>query len=277
MDSEWRNAVAEPWRSRHDYCRRAMRQLEELDQRAGAGALSRDEVWQRAQLTSEFRDAEAAELLYREVVERFPDHSGARFALGSVMLHRGETEGIAEVERAMATDASLLLPGAQLVSDFLSLSGRHDEAATYRARTLDRHEEMAEANRERSFIGPRTTFAPSTLAPDVVSGVVSQLASHPDVTRAWLVRQVVRTMADVPAHVLALAIDGSRLSDKAQEVRGNTIAEALSLPAGVNAFVLVKAHADIRKKIAKVAGGPVYVREAVGGPARESRAWSWRS
>ena len=64
----------------------------------------------------------------------------------------------------------------------------------------------------------------------------------------------------MPAHVLALNIDGSRLSDKAQEVRGNTIIEKMTLPQGVSAFVLVNEHAALQKRIAAVPGGAVYIR-----------------
>jgi Zn-dependent protease with chaperone function len=261
MDSDWRKAADAPWRERHAYCQRSAQQLEELDRRADTGPLPLDDAWMRSVLTEEFRSSEAAEPLYRELLERAPNHVGARFALGSIMLHRCDAEGVGEVERAMSMDASLLAPGAQLVTSYLTLTGRQDEAATYRARMLDRQQEIAEANQERNFIGPRTEFEASTLPPEVVAGLVAQLATHEDVTQAWLVRQVVSRMVDRPAHVLALTIDDSRLSDKAQEVRGNSIVETLSLPEGVNAFVLVATHAPIRKKVSRAAGSPVYVRE----------------
>ncbi len=260
MDTEWRTAAAEPWRARYAYCQRSRQQLNELDRRASAGALTLGDEWQRAQLTQEFSTAEQAEPLYRALLERAPDHAGARFALGNMLLGRGESEGVAEIERAMAKDATLLIPGAQRITYYLTLNGRHDEAATYRARAIERHDELVEAHQERAFLSPNTEFEPGVLPPDVVAGLVAQLGAHPDVTRAWLVRQVVQRMTHVPAHVLVLTIDGSRLSEKGQEVRGNTIVGALTLPEGINAFVFVKTHADMLKKISSVPRSAVYVR-----------------
>jgi hypothetical protein len=136
---------------------------------------------------------------------------------------------------------------------------------------IDRYNDMIEAQQERNFLGPKTAFEAATLDADAVAGIVGQLAEHPDITRAWLVRQVVKKMTDMSAHVLALNIDGSRLSEKAQEVRGNTIVEKLTLPPGVNAFVLVTSNAALQRKIEAVPGSAVYIRGklvGVGGSKR---------
>ena len=268
MDVEWRHAAAESWRERHAYCQRAKAQLAELDQRAAVGSLSPDDSWQRAELTTEFCGTAVSEPLYRELLERVPDHAGARFASGNIMLHRGDAAGISEVERAMDLNPEFVLPGTHVVTNYLALSGRNGEAATYRARMLARHEELADAMQERALITPRTEFAPSTLDAEVTARMIEQVSRHPDVTRVWIVRQVVTAMPERPAHVLALSLDGSGLSDKAQEVRGNTITESLSLPENVNAFVLVEQHAAIRKKLERVDGALAYRREA---PARALR------
>ena len=277
MDAEWQRTVAENWSARHAYCQRARQQLEQLDRHAAGSALSPEDAWQRAELTTEFRGVEQAEPLYRELVERAPLHAGARFALGNILLNRGDASGVEQIERAMTIDPAFVLPGAQVVANYFTLSGRHDEAATYRARMLTRSEELAEADRERILITPRTDFVPATLPPEVVSDLIAQLAAHPDVSQAWLVRQVVKTMVDSPAHVLALTLEGSGLSDKAQEVRGQTITSALTLPDGVNAFVLLEAHADLRRRIAGVENARVYMRAAEAPARKPARARAFLS
>lgn len=275
MDTEWRDAAAGNWRARHEYCQTAGRELDALDARAAVGPLPAGEAWQRAELTFEFRGSERAEPIYRELLERHPDHAAAHLALGNILLLRGEETGVREVEHAISLEPNLVGAGTQIVTNYLTMAGKPDEAESYRRGMLDRQDEVAEANAERSSITPRTKFEPPSLPRDTVEEIVAQLRQHPDVAEAWLVRQVVKAMPEVPAHVLAITIRNTSLSEQAQAVRGGTVAESLSLPSGVNAFVLGKPHAELLKKIGKVAGGKVYVGEEAQAAGAFSRARAW--
>jgi Zn-dependent protease with chaperone function len=257
-DAEWRNGAAENWRARSESAAEGKKELDELDRLASDGTLSMDGAWKRAQLTSEFGENGAAESQYRDIVERFPEHAGARFALGNIMLMRGEEPGVAEVERAVKEDRNLLIPAMYAVTSYLAMVGRHDDATGYRAQSIDRYEMLAEAARERSSISPKTRFAPCTLEREVVDDIVARLGRHPDVSKAWLVRQEVTTLVDEPAHVLAFNIGGKGLSEEARLERGHSVADALKLPAGITPFVLVKANAELQEKIAGVRGAEIY-------------------
>src|SRR5207237_1386348 len=76
----------------------------ELNRRATERALRIGEVWRRAELVMELDGDEKAEPLLRELLDHEPDHVAANFALGRILLARGEAAGREALERAVQRD-----------------------------------------------------------------------------------------------------------------------------------------------------------------------------
>lgn len=134
IDADWCREVAPQWRERHEYVAEARRKLAALDQKAAAGKLTPEEMWERAYWTAEVEDAEAAEPRLRELLEAEPDHAAANLALGQTLLGRGDEAGVARLERAMEADPVLVPAACQILYGFLRERGRTAEAEEWRER-----------------------------------------------------------------------------------------------------------------------------------------------
>lgn len=120
LNHAWKARIAPSWQQRYAYVREAEQRLRDLETQAERTPLSFDEAWQRAYLTEEFRDSNAALPLYQGIVDTNPDYPAAEFALGRVLLSQGKGEGVDHIEKAMRREVDYILPGCELVFGFLT-------------------------------------------------------------------------------------------------------------------------------------------------------------
>src|SRR5688572_18371836 len=94
LDAEWRHRMDEVWTERHDATTANRARLSELNLRDRAGdAFDVEELWELSVLVARFESEDAAELVLRRVLLRAPEHVAAHFALGRLLLARGERGG----------------------------------------------------------------------------------------------------------------------------------------------------------------------------------------
>lgn len=138
LDAEWCESVAPGWRERHEYATKSRRRLAELEEKALTKELTAEEAWQRAEWTAEFKGADAAVPLLRELIshKRRSVAAGARFMLGQILISRDDEEGVAHLEQAMAAEADYVPAGCQWLYDYMRRSGRDEEAEAYRRRLI---------------------------------------------------------------------------------------------------------------------------------------------
>lgn len=189
IDAEWQSNVASAWAERHEYAKKSQLSLQELDERAANKELSVEDAWQGACWTEEFRDETAAFTLYREILERDPEHTGARFAIGRLMLARGEESGVGEIEQAMEKDTAYVLAGCELLYGFFRERGREKDAKSYYERGVHHIELLEAARKERSHFRFDETYLPHELSDEQIARLVSQFAIHDEVSEAYLVRK----------------------------------------------------------------------------------------
>jgi Zn-dependent protease with chaperone function len=202
FDEEWQSSVREWWQRQHEYIRDSRRELEQFDARAGE-ELSIEEEWQRARLTEEFRDAQAAFSMYQNLLAREPAHASARFALGRMLLARDDESGIQHLMAVCGKDPSAMQPACDLIIGFLQRNGRDEEARTYIGRYVEAANIEEAARKERAAVRTTDKFLPHQLEPVTVQELVAQLKNYP-IRRAYLVRKSTRHYPDEPLYVLGL-------------------------------------------------------------------------
>lgn len=262
ISAGWRDAARPVWERRRQELREAREGLAALEAKAAAGPLDLEERWQRANWTEELKGSEAALPLYRALLAETPDHAPAAFAVGRLLLERGDEAGIGLIERTMEQDADAILPGCQVVYDFLAREGRLEEADRYREIATARAAMLEEAQHERQYMTTQDTYAPSELTAPDVALIVTQLDQLDGVRRAYLAKKIVKHFADeAPMHVLVIVPDRMRWSldeEKKQRAVAEAIIAQLELPAGVSAFPLPEQTDHLLAPMRKVAGSLVY-------------------
>lgn len=130
-DAEWRSECLPAWRERYQQVVDGRRKLAKLNDKAKTVALNADQSWRRATLVEELDGAVAALPLYRSLLQTDPDHAGATFAVGRIMLWEKDAGGLEFLERAMKLDDEAIVPGCVIAFQFLMDQGRKTEAQAY--------------------------------------------------------------------------------------------------------------------------------------------------
>ena len=137
-DAEWRSQCLPAWRERYRQVADGRRELAKLNDKAKTVALKVEERWRQAALMEELEGAAAALPLYRSLLETDPNHAGATFAIGRLLLWDKDAGGLEFLERAMELDPEAIVPGCMLAFQFLMEQGRSTEAQAYSERAKRR-------------------------------------------------------------------------------------------------------------------------------------------
>ncbi|MDH5668653.1 MAG: hypothetical protein OEY86_11630, partial [Nitrospira sp.] len=227
LNTEWVEQIRTAWRQKHKEKQEAQAHMIALREKSVGGELTEDELWDYAMNTELLEGGEAAILVLRQLVDRLPDHAGANFALGRLLLAKGDRAGLERLEQAVAIDHDAFLSAAALAEEFLVRTGQHEEAAVYRKRAMERRELLTKAEEERRHITPDEVFLPHDLSREEARELAHELSAFPEVEEAYLVRKQVRVMANVPAYVLAV-IPHYRWYEWREETKNETLLEQLS-------------------------------------------------
>ncbi|HST21180.1 MAG TPA: M48 family metallopeptidase [Blastocatellia bacterium] len=128
LDKRWGRVINTPWRERYKYVQDSQKHLEKLEQKAQQEALTVDEAWKRAMWTEEFKSVELALPLYQDVLSLKQNHAEANFALGRLFLTQNKEEGIELIEKSFRIKGEYMVPGCQIVCQYLMNQGKEEEA-----------------------------------------------------------------------------------------------------------------------------------------------------
>ena len=257
FDHAWQTTASTPWRQRYAYLQDAKNQLQALEQKARQNPLTVQEVWERASYTWELQDDDAAFPLFQDVLALAPNHAAAHYAIGQVLLNKGDKSGINYIEKAIAQRMEWLIEGCQLVHQFLWKQGQTEVAEQYRERADQHYQQLLKAEEERSHINHRDEFKPHTLKKSEIDDLRQQLAAYPQVKAAYLVEKVVKYFPEKRFCVLGIIrkkhfFEDFTGTDVPQQVVDLLISH-LKMP--TQAYIVILNHAGlgkIRKKIYQV-------------------------
>jgi Zn-dependent protease with chaperone function len=131
LNSKWKAGMIDAWKERYKHAQQSRQHLLELERKARSGPLTLEDAWQRATLTEELYESQAALPLFQQVLDLKPDHAGALFSGGRILLSRDQAGGIDYIKNAMRLDNEHALNGYYLVCAFLIGNGRADEAKAF--------------------------------------------------------------------------------------------------------------------------------------------------
>ncbi len=106
---------------------------------AATRAADADALWDKAEVVFQLDGQQAAAPLLRQILALQPRHAPANFALGKILLHAGDAEGEACLERAIAEDEQLLPQAGPILRAHYQRHGQTERIRELYAR-LDRHE-----------------------------------------------------------------------------------------------------------------------------------------
>lgn len=187
--ARWAEAVAGPWSERHAEVQQARERLAELRALAGPDAAQQIE-----QLRLTLRLEPQADL--RAPLAAFnaahPGHALGLYLEGTVRLDRGERDGLALLEQAVALDPEASKPAFERAHAFLSQRGENEAAEAYSARWRERDALESERARQARTLDPAHALVPHGLDAPTLAAVKARLGGPllESVDEVYLARRV---------------------------------------------------------------------------------------
>jgi hypothetical protein len=199
LDQRWQANIRQDWHKHHERLVASRQTLAALDARHEAGdALTSAERFERAALMGQHHGAAVAIQELRTLVAADTTHAPAHLLLGVRLLEADDPEGIAWVERAMALDVAATGVACDAMLAYLK---RHDAPADERDRWRDRAARFqtdVEAKKQEVHVLRATdTFEAVTITDDAKAALISVLARHEEIRRAYYVRKIIAAAPDL--------------------------------------------------------------------------------
>jgi len=257
LDERWLREVAEAWRKQHGEFAKARERLAALEQRP-VESLSPAEDWERVRLNAVLGEEERADRYAAALLARAPDYAPVQVYVGQRLLERGDTSGIAFVERGMS-DPDLILHGCGTLFQFHWSRGEVAEAERYRERAIERRRELREGEAERNRVTRDVRFAPHDLSAEQVAAVREVVERIPELEggAVFLARRLVQYLPERPCYVVGLAPKTRwwRRRNEKQEVQlRHRMAEQLPGPALLYVFLLTGKLKGLRSVLERIEG-----------------------
>ncbi|HKY30073.1 MAG TPA: M48 family metalloprotease, partial [Pyrinomonadaceae bacterium] len=184
-DRLWREQLVKPWSDRHAHVKNTRKQLHELEEKEKTITLTLDEQWERARALADIEDSASALPLLRKIVQQSPDHVGANYGLGAVLLEQNDASGIEYLENALRLDPFAASDACYLIANFHRSHGRSQEAQAY----LTRAEEIASQIEQSTTFSKKDRFEAHGLPAAELEGLQAHLRKVRGLNRAYLVRK----------------------------------------------------------------------------------------
>ena len=209
LDRNYQQRVREEWEHFHREFRASTDELKELEHKAGERELTIEEAYQRACLTAADGKSERALVLYREVLDRDPDHALTNFQLGRLLLFEKQDEGIRFLERAMDLNEDYTLTACQIAHDYLTnqSAANHVDAQKYLRRAAAQSQVQENARAERNEVSFLDRLAAHDLSNENIEQLRRELAQDATVREAYLVRKEVKYRPDKPFYALGVVVN----------------------------------------------------------------------
>lgn len=222
------------------------------------------EIFKRAQQADTSGDNEAAVILYRETLRFDQDHANANLSLGRILLSENNAEGIHFLERAMDLDVDYLYYGSSYILHYFKTNDDLVSAVPYqqRLRELERIYENADA--ERSQVSFVDSFTSNDLPEHEIAQLRQELAKHPRIREAYLVRKEVQYLPEKPFYVMGVVLD-QRWFDGSDEDLSfiKKFPRARKVPLQLHCFALNHRNRRLGKIIRNVTNSLIYQRASI--------------
>lgn len=262
LDDRWRANVKEWWAKRHQYASESRARLTALERKAESESLAEEEAWDRARFTEEFVSADAAMTLYGQLLERNPQHVGALWRRGQLLLARDDPQGIDQLSAAARIDPKLEQPACAAVVGFHRRHGREVEAKEYERRFWQLNELGELARRERARVNSKDRLLPHGLDVATVAAFNGSLNQVGGIKRALLARKALRYHAEHPLYVLGILSDApwwKPLSRAAEKELVARISRECRAP-GDTLIVSLRLSSAFRAPLRRIRGSEIYRR-----------------
>ena len=260
FDRLWQEQILSTWREQHAQALTALQRLKELEFAGKARQLTEDELWERATLVGATQQSSAAMPLLKEILDLNPDHAGANFALGAILVEQKNAAGISFLEKAMTLNDETTGEACALAYDFYLERGALPEAESYFARAERFYEKVQKFTDEAMNISDQDRFEAHGLSQPEFEELLTQLNRVRGLGRTYLVRKIIDDETHPLYVIAAFATYTWQQGENQKHVEAliGELAASVQFPHAI-VFISLDAHRYLLSKFEKVPGSVVLV------------------
>ena len=256
-----REQLVPTWNEAHKRANESKKRFGELEAQANERALTLDEQWERLALLAQVHDQKAAIPSLQTFLQEHPDHAGAHFALGAILLEEQNADGIKHLEQAMELKPTTAGDASTLLSGFYFQHGDKELAEKFRQRAAEHYENEQRINQQAVNFSKHDSFIPHDVNPVVLKEIQSQLHKARGLSEAYLFRKVIEGADSV--YVLAFFAGYTWNEGRSEKHLEPLFADLMNMTALPSPLVFLPFdlnHLDLLPKVSAVPGALIYKR-----------------
>ena len=200
----WRERLNEAWSESYIQAKQGQKRLEELNNQANERPLTIDEQWERVTIVAHLEEPKAALSLIEGILSEQPDHVGANFSKGAILLKDlQDPEGIKHIEKAMQIDRATIAEGSELLSGFYFDQGQKELAEEFRLRSEEHFDRQQKQQEMALSFSEKDHFIPHGLDEQKMKEIRDHVSKVHGLDAAFLVRKVIEE-PDTTVYVLGV-------------------------------------------------------------------------
>jgi len=256
----WRERIVPTWNDRHNEIKIAAARRAELDEQAKTRPLTIEEQWLRAKAIAESSDDPAAVSTLKGLLAECPEHAGANYALGTILLDEGNAAGVAYLEKVAQPGMEVAVEACQRISGFYLEQGEREKAEEFRKQAEQHYNNLVHLRKQALTFSARDRFAPHDLDETRVKELREQLKHVRGLAAAYLVRKLI----DGPTPVIyVLAVNTAftwRNGQSRQDINSlfNELSAKIDIPSPSVFISLDGEHAHLLNHFCRIAGAELF-------------------
>ena len=196
------------------------------------------------------------------MVREHPEHAGAHFALGAILLDQQNVDGVKYLEKAIELGPTISGDASMRLSGFYFQQGNKELAETFRQRAAEYFKQQERLREQAMTFSRDDKFLPHELSEVALKEIQAQLNKVRGLSEAFLVRKVLEGSNRV--YVLAVLAGYSwqeGVSDKHLDPLFTDLSQVTALPSPLVTLPLDVVHGDLIPKFKAVQGASIYKRD----------------
>lgn len=208
VSERWADGVAVAWAERHASFVDAYRRLGELSEKERTGALTVDELREKASIVA-ITASEADSLpIHIEILARDSESAIAQYNVGILLLRTGDDDGLSLLRQAINKSFSLVGDACPVIIAYLKKHERLEEVPFFEELLKRYSEEALKAKKERTGIDVKADLEPHQLSIEQTEYLSRVFKQFDGVTHVYVVRKKMHYFPDLPFLVLGVEMNG---------------------------------------------------------------------
>ncbi|MCP4981285.1 MAG: M48 family metalloprotease [Gammaproteobacteria bacterium] len=206
FDQRWYQQNQQRWQDRYDYVTKSKKKLETA-RNQDIDSLDDDDLWNLAELTSEFEDDDAALALYLRFYDKHPDSIGTAYHIGRILIDRKDEAALPFLKKAF-TSPHTLEYAAKWGYSFLIDEGKEEEAESWWEEAAKADEIHRLTQQERNNVTQKDDFEAPQISEELLTDLQQQISSQKNVGSVWIAQKILVHSTGDPVYVICFRPKG---------------------------------------------------------------------